>query len=151
MPGAHRLLGAVAAAMLVAIPAAQAEEIAVANYGSSVSGMPWVVALEKGFFKEAGAPIAGIRGSTGGSTEIRAMIAGELAYVDTGMAAHRRGCSGAIVIANRTPAHGAIRLTRCRHADQDPTDLWARVTFTTPLSTEETIMLVAKRGSPRPT
>ena len=42
------LLGMVAAA------AAMAENIAVGNYGSSANGMPFAVALEKGYFQQEG-------------------------------------------------------------------------------------------------
>jgi NitT/TauT family transport system substrate-binding protein len=153
MAGSRHLLGAVAAAMLVAIPAAQAEEIAVANYGSSVSGMPWVVALEKGFFKEAGAPIAGIRGSTGGSTEIRAMIAGELAYADTGLAAVisavRSGAEIRIVNENTSTTAQFVWIAKPDTPIKTLADLKGkRVTFTTPLSTSQALdfMLVAKAG-----
>jgi NitT/TauT family transport system substrate-binding protein len=153
MSAAHRLRGAVAAAMLAAIPAAHAEEIAVANYGSSVSGMPWVVALEKGFFKEAGAPITGIRGSTGGSTEIRAMIAGELAYADTGLAAVisavRSGADVKIVNENTSTTAQFVWIAMPDTPIKSLQDLKGkRVTFTTPLSTSQALdfMLVAKAG-----
>jgi NitT/TauT family transport system substrate-binding protein len=37
-----------------------AEEIVVSNYGVSANGMPYAVALEKGFFREEGANVTGI-------------------------------------------------------------------------------------------
>ena len=38
---------------------AQAEEIVVSNYGVSANGMPYAVAMEKGYFKEEGANVTG--------------------------------------------------------------------------------------------
>ena len=37
-----------------------AENIAVGNYGSSANGMPFAVALEKGYFQQEGANVTGI-------------------------------------------------------------------------------------------
>ena len=48
--------------------AASAEEIVVSNYGVSANGMPYAVALEKGFFKAEGANVTGIITSAGGGT-----------------------------------------------------------------------------------
>ena len=44
---------------------ATAEDIAVGNYGSSANGMPFGVALAKGYFKEEGANVTGIISSAG--------------------------------------------------------------------------------------
>src|SRR5262249_25723844 len=134
----HRLLGVLVAVTFAAIATARAEEIAVANYGSSVSGMPWVVALEKGVFKEAGAGVTGIRGSTGGSTEIRAMLAGELAYADTGLAAVisavRSGAELKIINEN---THTTAQFVWIAMPDSPikslPDIKGKRLTFTTPL------------------
>ena len=68
---------AIAAACLVATPAL-AENIAVGNYGSSANGMPFAVALYKGFFKEEGADVTGIIASQGGGIRNRQRHAAEL-------------------------------------------------------------------------
>ena len=47
---------------------AAAEEIAVGNYGVSANGMPFGVALAKGYFKEEGLNITGLISSAGGGT-----------------------------------------------------------------------------------
>ena len=57
-----------------------AEEIAVGNYGVSANGMPFAVALEKGYFKEEGLNITGIITSAGGGTSLRNMLAGNVPY-----------------------------------------------------------------------
>ncbi|HSC23188.1 MAG TPA: ABC transporter substrate-binding protein [Casimicrobiaceae bacterium] len=63
-------------AALAALGAAHAENIAVGNYGSSANGMPFAVALYKGFFKEEGADVTGIIASQGGGTSVRNAMAG---------------------------------------------------------------------------
>jgi NitT/TauT family transport system substrate-binding protein len=60
--------------------AARAEEIVVSNYGVSANGMPYAVALAKGFFKAQGADVTGILSSDGGGTTVRTMLGGNLAY-----------------------------------------------------------------------
>jgi NitT/TauT family transport system substrate-binding protein len=52
------------------------EEIAVGNYGVSANGMPFGVALVKGYFKEEGLDITGLISSAGGGTSLRNMLAG---------------------------------------------------------------------------
>jgi len=63
-------------AVLATLGAARAENIAVGNYGSSANGMPFAVALYKGFFKEEGADVTGIVASQGGGTSVRNAMAG---------------------------------------------------------------------------
>jgi len=62
--------------LLVAGSPAFAEDIAVGNYGSSANGMPFAVALAKGYFKEEGANVTGIVSSQGGGTSVRNAMAG---------------------------------------------------------------------------
>jgi NitT/TauT family transport system substrate-binding protein len=50
------LLAGMASAMSVC-----AEQIVVSNYGVSPNGMPFAVALEKGFFKDAGVTLCRLR------------------------------------------------------------------------------------------
>src|SRR5690242_17348649 len=64
------LLGMIAAA------AAMAENIAVGNYGSSANGMPFAVALEKGYFQQEGANVTSIIASEGGGTSVRNAMSG---------------------------------------------------------------------------
>ena len=56
--------------------ASHAEEIAVGNYGVSANGMPFGVALAKGYFKDEGLNITGLISSAGGGTSLRNMLAG---------------------------------------------------------------------------
>jgi NitT/TauT family transport system substrate-binding protein len=77
----HRLVtlfaGALAAGFIAAMSAgAGAEEIVVSNYGVSANGMPFGVALAKGYFKDEGLNITGLISSAGGGTTLRNMLAG---------------------------------------------------------------------------
>jgi NitT/TauT family transport system substrate-binding protein len=68
-------------ALLFAMPfAASAEEIVVSNYGVTTNGMPYAVAMAKGFFKQQGADVTGILSSDGGGTTVRTLLGGNLAY-----------------------------------------------------------------------
>ena len=77
----HRLSLLLSRALLAAlagsfVAAAGAEEIAVGNYGVSANGMPFGVALVKGYFKDEGLNITGLISSAGGGTSLRNMLAG---------------------------------------------------------------------------
>lgn len=82
----HRtLIGGLFAAALTALggAAAQAQyEIVVTNFGVSANGMPFAVALEKGFFKAEGIDVKGIITSAGGGTTLRNMMAAGVPYAE---------------------------------------------------------------------
>ena len=59
---------------------ASATQIAVGNFGVAANGMPFAVALEKGYFKEEGINVTGIITSAGGGTSLRNMLAGGVPY-----------------------------------------------------------------------
>src|SRR5207245_3526700 len=66
---------------------ASAEDIGVANFGAAANGMPWAIALEKGFFKEAGVDITGVISSLGGGPDLRVVLGGNLPYAEAGLSA----------------------------------------------------------------
>lgn len=69
--------------LCLALPAAaQAQQIVVSNYGVAINGAPFAVAMERGFFREEGANVAGIITSAGGGTSLRNMIAGGVPYAE---------------------------------------------------------------------
>ncbi len=75
------------ATLLLGAPAARAaEQIVVSNYGVAANGMPYAVAMEKGFFQQEGADISGILSSSGGGTTVRIMLGGNLAYGEIDLA-----------------------------------------------------------------
>jgi len=71
--------------LLAARPAA-AEQIVVSNYAVAANGMPYAIALEKGFFKQEGADVTGILSSAGGGTTVRNLIGGGAAYGEIDLA-----------------------------------------------------------------
>ena len=83
----RRSLAVVAALFGLAMSApSQAEQIVVSNYGIAANGMPYAVAMEKGFFKQAGADVSGIISSNGGGTTIRNLLGGGLSYGEVDLA-----------------------------------------------------------------
>jgi NitT/TauT family transport system substrate-binding protein len=73
---------AIAALAVTAISQARADDIVVSNYGVSANGMPFAVALDKGFFKQEGANVTGILSSPGGGTTLRNMLAGSAPFAE---------------------------------------------------------------------
>src|SRR5258706_1244552 len=88
MPAFHSATRLVRRAIFVAVVSsaafiigiARAEQIVVSNYGTSPNGMPFAVAMEKGYFKEAGVNVDGILSSDGGGSTIRNLLGGKLAF-----------------------------------------------------------------------
>src|SRR5690349_12311073 len=67
---------------------AVADDVAIANYGVAMNGMPFAIAISKGYFKDEGAPnITGIMTDSGGGTTIRNLTAGDLLYGESSLAA----------------------------------------------------------------
>ncbi len=62
------------------------QQIVVSNYGIAANGMPYAVAMAKGFFKQAGADVSGILSSQGGGTTIRNLQGGGLDYGEVDLA-----------------------------------------------------------------
>lgn len=83
------LVAAVAPVALLAALAAplRAEQITVTHWGALMYGAPYAVAMEKGFFKEAGVDIDGILTSKGGGTTVRNVMAGGLPYGEVALSA----------------------------------------------------------------
>ncbi len=79
------IFGATFAALVFACDA-RAEQIVVSNYGIAANGMPYAIAMEKGFFKEEGADVTGILSSNGGGTTIRNLLGGNLNYGEVDLA-----------------------------------------------------------------
>ncbi len=78
----------VALALVTCLPvrAFAAEQIVVSNYGVAANGMPYAVAMAKGFFKEEGADVSGILSSAGGGTTVRNLMTGHLSYGEIDLA-----------------------------------------------------------------
>src|ERR1700690_3511414 len=79
-------IAALALAALLPLRAARAEEIVVSNYGVAANGMPYAIAMEKGFFKAEGADVTGILSSAGGGTTVRNLMTGHLSFGEIDLA-----------------------------------------------------------------
>jgi NitT/TauT family transport system substrate-binding protein len=79
----------VAVAAVVAVLPLRAmaqEQIVVSNFGVAANGMPYAVAMAKGFFKEEGADVSGVLSSAGGGTTVRNLMTGHLSYGEIDLA-----------------------------------------------------------------
>ena len=83
-------MGALAVLLAAAGAAPQgawaAQQIVVSNYGIAANGMPYAVALAKGFFKQNGADVSGILSSQGGGTTVRNLQGGGLYFGEVDLA-----------------------------------------------------------------
>ena len=82
----HILAFAAALTMLQPIPSG-AVELNVTHFGTGMYGVPYAVAKEKGYFKEAGLDVTGFLTSAGGGTTVRNVLASELPYGDVALPA----------------------------------------------------------------
>ena len=117
-------------------------QIAVPAYGSSVSAMPWAVAMQKGFFKQQGLNITGIISSAGGSGDVRNLIAGSLIFADSNLIPVLRAAQGGadlkVISENGHTTAQFVWITRPGSVIKTLGDLKGkRITFTTPLSTSQ--------------
>src|SRR5512142_387693 len=85
MKFASRILAAAAA--LATAAAVHAEQISVTHWGVQLYGLPFAVAMEKGYFKDAGVDIDGILTSKGGGTTVRNVLASGLPYGEVALSA----------------------------------------------------------------
>jgi NitT/TauT family transport system substrate-binding protein len=85
----HRSIAILAAAALSLLVGgkAGAEDIVVTNFGVSANGMPYAVALDKGFFKAEGIKVDNIITSAGGGTTLRNMLAANVGFAEINPAA----------------------------------------------------------------
>ena len=82
-----RRLAAAAVIMAGSVGAAAAEQITVTHWGALFYGVPYAVAMDKGWFKEEGGDITGILTSTGGGTSVRNTLAGGMPYGEVALPA----------------------------------------------------------------
>ena len=73
--------------LLAGPSAARAEQISVTHWGVLMYGAPYAVAIEKGYYKEAGLDIDGVLTSKGGGTTMRNVMASDLPYGEVALSA----------------------------------------------------------------
>lgn len=127
---------------------AQAFQLAVSQYGRVTASLPWAVAMEKGYFADAGVKIDEIIAGAGGGTTLRNVLASDLPYgevaTSAALAAARSGID--VVIVNSSSSHiGEIALVADpKSGVTKMADLAGKKAgFTAPKSTSEVLLRLA--------
>ena len=125
-----------------------ADEITVTQWKVGLYGVPYAVAMEKGFFKAAGIDVTGILGSQGGGTSVRNLLASPTPYgevaLSAAIAARREGLP--LVIVNTGTRHVAefVWVTMPSSPVKTVQDLVGKkVGYTNPKSATEMILIMA--------
>jgi len=145
--------GLVAGAALApfALPATaqgRGEEISVTHWGVLMYGAPYAVAIEKGFFREAGVNITGILTSKGGGTTVRNVLAGGLPYGEVSLAAAvaaaREGLEIKIVNAGAATVADILWVTTPDSPIRTIKDLEGhKIAYTSPKSVTEMLVIMS--------
>jgi NitT/TauT family transport system substrate-binding protein len=144
----------VCAALLASLPidCAKAEEISVTQWGQSLYGAPFAVAMDKGLFRQAGIDITDIIGSGGGGTTVRNILASDTPYgevaLPAALAAAAQGLDLVIVnVGTRTIAESTL-VTMPNSDIKTIHDLVGKkVAITSPKSSSEMIFLMELKAS----
>jgi len=137
-------------------PAASAEQIEVGNYGIAANGMPYAVALAKGYFKNEGADITGILSSNGGGTSMRNMLEGGVAYGEINptavVTAIRQGADLKIISDNVLTVGEFVWAAKLDSPIRTLADLKGKkIGYTNPRSTSQALaILLVKAGGLQP-
>lgn len=137
----------VALAAALASPA-QAYQLAISQYGRVTATLPWAVAMEKGYFNDAGIKIDQVIAGAGGGTTLRNVLASDLPYgevaTSAAIAAKRSGLD--VVIVNSASSHiGEIALVADPKSDiRGIADLAGKKAgYTAPKSTSDVLLHLA--------
>jgi len=135
------------------VSAARAEDIVVSNYGVSANGMPYAVAMAKGYFKDEGVNVTGILTSAGGGTTLRNMLAGSAPYAEVNpnavIAAIQQGADIKIISDNVSTVAEFVWAVKPDSPIKSPKDLKGKkIAYTNPRSTSQalSVMVLAAGG-----
>src|SRR5688572_2278889 len=127
--------------------ASRAEDIVVTHYGSLLYGVPYAIAMEKGWFKEAGVDITGILTSKGGGTSVRNMMAGDTLFAEVALPAALSAIKEGFnikILSGGTDGRSSFWVTRAGEAIDKPADLKGkRFVYSRPKSVSESVTLAA--------
>ena len=140
-----RAIGAALALSLGLAGAARAEEIVVTHYASLLYGTPYAVALDKGFFKEAGVDVSSILTSKGGGTSVRNMMAGATLFAEVAFPAALSAIKEGFpikILSGGTDGPSGYWVTRPDVKIDTPEDLKGkRFVYSRPKSVSESVIL----------
>lgn len=129
----------------------RADEISVTQWGSSLYGLPYAVAMDKGLFKKAGVDITGILTSGGGGTTVRNILASKTPYgevaVAAALAAQRQGLDLVIVNVGTRSVAEASMVTMPNSPVHSVADLVGKkVAITSPKGVSEMLLLMVLKA-----
>lgn len=135
---------------LASVSVARAEDIVVTHYGSLLYGVPYAIAMEKGYFKEAGVDVTGILTSKGGGTSVRNMMAGDTLFAEVALPAALSAIKEGFnikIISGGTDGRSSFWVTRPGEKIDKPEDLKGkRFVFSRPKSVSESITLAVLKS-----
>lgn len=128
---------------------ALADDVSVTQWGSSLTGLPYIVGIDHGLFQKAGANVTGVIGSAGGGSTVRNILASPLPYgevsLDAAVSAKQHGLD--IVIVNigtrRLPGSSVVTLQPAIKSLKDLSG--KKVAITTPRSVSEMAFVLGLR------
>src|ERR1700761_5969759 len=125
--------------------AAHAEDIVVTHYASLLYGVPYAIALEKGWFKDAGVDVSGILTSKGGGTSVRNMMAGDTLFAEVALPAALSAIKEGFnikILSGGTEGSTGFWVTRIGEPIDKPEDIKGkRIVYSRPKSVSESIIL----------
>ena len=142
------MFGALATILLPS--AAEAEEISVTQYGTSLYGLPFTVAQAMGAFERAGITLTGFMGSGGGGTTVRNLFASDTPYGEVAVGAALAAAAGGLPVrivnvGTRSVAEASL-VTMPGSDIKGLKDLLGRkVALTSPKGVSEMLFLLAMR------
>jgi len=147
-----RLILAALVASIAACAPAHAFQLAISQYGRVTATLPWAVAMEKGYFDDAGIKIDQVIAGAGGGTTLRNVLASDLPYgevaTSAAIAASRAGLD--VVIVNSSSSHiGEISLVADpKSGIRKVADLAGKKAgYTAPKSTSDVLLQLALKAS----
>ena len=136
------------AAFLSLSSAARAEELTITQWSVGFYGVPIAVAMDKGYFKEAGIDVTGVLTAPGGGTAVRNMLASPLPYGEVALsAALAARAQGLPVVLVNVGSRSIAEFAWVTKPDSDVRTIkdlvGKKVAFTSPKSVTEMLLLMS--------
>lgn len=149
----YKAICAIALSLVAMLAPVRAEQVTVTHWGVLMYGAPYAVAIEKGYYKDAGLDIDGVLTSKGGGTTMRNVIASSLPYgevaLSAALAAMHQGIDLKIIHSGVRTAGEILWATTPDSSIASVKDLAGKkVAFTSPKSVTDMLltMVTAKHG-----